>query len=81
MAYSEKRRFIAGAVCPKCSTMDTLVVYRLEERDYRECVSCGFREEMHFKHQVRELDTRVNTSADEKREQVQVVKILPDAKH
>jgi uncharacterized metal-binding protein (TIGR02443 family) len=81
MAYSEKRRFIAGAVCPKCSTMDTLVVYRLEERDYRECVSCGFREEMHFKPQVRELDTRVNTSADEKREQVQVVKILPDAKH
>ncbi len=79
MAYSEKRRFIAGAVCPRCSTMDSLVVYRVEERDYRECVSCGFQEEMHFKAQVRELDTRVNASAEDKREQVQVVKILPGA--
>lgn len=34
------RRFIAGAVCPRCSAMDTIVVDR--ESDLRECVSCGF---------------------------------------
>jgi uncharacterized protein len=34
------RRFIAGAVCPRCSAMDTIVVDR--ETDLRECVACGF---------------------------------------
>lgn len=37
---SPKRRFIAGAVCPRCSAMDTIVVDR--ESDLRECVACGF---------------------------------------
>lgn len=79
MAYSEKRRFVAGAVCPRCSEMDKLVVYRAAEKDFRECVSCGFKEEMHFQPVTQELETRVNTSAEEKREQLQVVKILsPD---
>lgn len=77
MAYSQKRRFVAGAVCPRCSEMDKLVVYNESSKDYRECVSCGYKEEMHFKPAARELDTRVNISEDEKKEQVQVVKILP----
>ncbi|MEQ9465389.1 MAG: YheV family putative metal-binding protein [Haliea sp.] len=34
------RRFIAGAVCPRCSAMDTIVVDR--DTDLRECVACGF---------------------------------------
>jgi uncharacterized metal-binding protein (TIGR02443 family) len=34
------RRFIAGAVCPRCSAMDTILVDR--ETDLRECVACGF---------------------------------------
>lgn len=77
MAYSEKRRFVAGAVCPRCSELDKLVVYNESGKDFRECVGCGFKEEMHFKPVARELETRVNTPAEEKREQVQVVKILP----
>ena len=77
MAYSEKRRFVAGAVCPRCSEMDKLVVYNEDGKDYRECVNCGYKEEMHFKTVARELETRVNTTEEEKQEQVQVVKILP----
>lgn len=77
MAYSTKRRFVAGAVCPRCSEIDKLVVYSENEKDFRECVGCGFKEEMHFKPVARELETRVNTPDEEKRAQVQVVKILP----
>lgn len=77
MAYSVKRRFIAGAVCPRCSELDKLVVYNEDARDYRECVSCGYKEEMHFPPVTHELETRVNVSAEAKQEQVQVIKILP----
>lgn len=41
------KRFIAGAVCPSCGTMDSVRMFRSEtERDYRECVECGFSDEM-----------------------------------
>lgn len=76
MAYSQKRRFVAGAVCPRCSAMDKLVVYNEDGKDYRECVSCGYKDEMRFAGTTRELTTRVNVSETEKKEQVQVVKIL-----
>lgn len=77
MAYSKVRRFVAGAVCPRCSEMDKLVVFNEEEKDYRECVACGYKEEMHFKSVARELETRVNQTEDDKKNQVQVVTILP----
>lgn len=38
-----KRRFIAGAVCPRCSKMDKMVIEL--ESDARRCISCGFTEE------------------------------------
>lgn len=76
MAYSTKRRFVAGAVCPRCSEMDKLVVYHEDGKDFRECVSCGYKDEMRFQAQSRELETRVNTSEAEKKSQVNVVKIL-----
>ena len=37
-----RRRFIAGAVCPRCARMDKIVVDLAT--DQRECVSCGFSE-------------------------------------
>ena len=77
MAYSTTRRFVAGAVCPRCSEMDKLVVYNQEGKDYRECVACGYKEEMHFKPVARELETRVNQSEDDKKDAVQVINILP----
>jgi uncharacterized metal-binding protein (TIGR02443 family) len=77
MAYSTKRRFVAGAVCPRCSEMDKLVVFNEEGKDYRECVACGYKEEMRFKPVARELETRVNQSEEEKRDAVQIINILP----
>lgn len=76
MAYSTKRRFVAGAVCPRCSAMDKLVVYSEEGKDYRECVACGFKDEMRFTPQVRELDTRVNQDADSQAAEVSTIKII-----
>lgn len=78
-----KKRFIAGAVCPKCSVMDRIVMYRKQDVDYRECVECGFSDEMRFKPISRELETRVNVSEDVEKKQTEVVKILdmPKRKH
>lgn len=76
MAYSTKRRFMAGAVCPRCSTMDSIVVYNLDGKDFRECVSCDFKEEMRLNIATSELETRVNHS-DEQKDDVQVINILP----
>ncbi|WP_049631230.1 YheV family putative zinc ribbon protein [Cellvibrio sp. pealriver] len=80
MAYSTKRRFVAGAVCPRCSEMDKLVVFNEEGKDYRECVACGYKEEMRFKPVARELETRVNQTEEDKRDAVQVINILPFSK-
>ena len=37
-----RRRFIAGAVCPRCALADKIVVDL--DTDRRECVACGFAE-------------------------------------
>jgi len=39
---SRRRRFIAGAVCPRCAQMDKILVDL--DTDQRECVACGFNE-------------------------------------
>jgi len=42
-APKRPRRFIAGAVCPKCSEMDRIVMYTNNDGDeVRECISCGY---------------------------------------
>jgi len=43
---SIQKRFIAGVVCPRCGEMDTVRMYRDEEREYRECVKCGFEDSL-----------------------------------
>ena len=35
-----KKQFIAGAVCPQCSTMDSLVLYADEQSI--SCIECNF---------------------------------------
>lgn len=40
-----QKRFIAGAVCPKCQLMDKIVVYSLAGKEFAECVHCHFRQE------------------------------------
>lgn len=45
--FKSNKRFIAGAVCPKCSEMDKLVMYANEDgRETRECVACGYKDTM-----------------------------------
>ncbi|MCM2678390.1 YheV family putative zinc ribbon protein [Echinimonas agarilytica] len=36
-----KRRFIAGATCPKCNAQDTLALVATDDSSYVECVDCG----------------------------------------
>lgn len=57
---SVKRRFIAGAVCPRCAVMDRIVMFQEEGDQYRECVSCGFREKLVTDDAPREPETRIS---------------------
>ena len=55
-----KKRFIAGAVCPKCSAMDRLVMFEQGGATVRECVECGFTDTQQDLETQAELETRVN---------------------
>lgn len=74
-----KRRFIAGAVCPQCAEQDTLVNYHDQDTQYRECVECGFKDEIKFKPRVGELNTRVNKPFQAKPmpATAEVIKLVP----
>lgn len=36
-----KKRFIAGAICPKCKAMDTMALTKENSVEKVTCVSCG----------------------------------------
>ncbi|RNL66403.1 YheV family putative zinc ribbon protein [Zhongshania marina] len=57
-----QRRFIAGAVCPKCAEMDKTVMYRVSDvEQIRECVRCEFKESIRDDTgKIEEPTTRVN---------------------
>lgn len=61
MLKPSKRRFIAGAVCPRCSGMDKIAIDL--DADVRFCVSCGFREARPSDPGAQELGTRVSRAA------------------
>ena len=77
-----KRRFIAGAQCPKCEQVDKVVMFDTEDgKRWRECVSCGFKDELIEQDTPQEMTTRVNQNklGDEKlphETEVQVVNLL-----
>ncbi len=56
-----RRRFIAGAVCPRCGTMDRIIVDM--DTQTRECVACDFVEARPGDSAVQELPTRVSRAA------------------
>ena len=66
---SARRRFIAGAVCPRCARMDKIVVDL--DTDHRECVACGYTEQRPGQERpgqensvpITELPTRVSRPA------------------
>jgi uncharacterized protein len=39
-----KRRFIAGAKCPKCQALDRVVMLTSGENEWIECIDCGYNE-------------------------------------
>lgn len=89
---SSRRRFIAGAVCPRCARMDKIVVNL--DTDRRECVACGFSEDRPDSGTggnarsspagaMKELPTRVSRAAARRVDTpAEPVKLLaPDARH
>ena len=50
MKTRRKKRFIAGAVCPACGKMDTMMLYMEHGVEKVTCVDCG--------------DTQVQTQAE-----------------
>ncbi len=39
-----KRRFIAGAKCPKCEAMDRIVMLTSGDVEWIECIECSYSE-------------------------------------
>jgi uncharacterized metal-binding protein (TIGR02443 family) len=75
------KRFIAGAVCPRCGEMDRLVSYEQDGKTVRECVACDFSETLVAQVEKSEMKTRVNHIPEEDvEEQVTAVKILDPGK-
>ncbi len=57
------KRFIAGAVCPRCAEMDKIMMFTDDHGEQvRECVACGFTDAMSDQEQpaAPEIETRVN---------------------
>lgn len=61
----ETRRFIAGAICPQCKALDKIVLHRKGEQQQRECVACGFKDDLQELGAAPELTTRVTPQSDE----------------
>lgn len=62
------KRFIAGAVCPRCAKMDKIMMFTDDAGEQvRECVECGFTDAMSDAEQPAnpELETRVNQRGNE----------------
>lgn len=77
------KRFIAGAVCPACSEMDTLKMWSEEDVPHRECVACGYSDTLNAQGQSipRELGTRVNKAEPKPAQpKVQTVQFFPNPK-
>ena len=72
----QKRRFIAGAVCPRCSEMDKMVIFGNDEGLFRECISCGYKDKQE-EAPTAELETRVNYSPKPEPEDVVALKFFP----
>ena len=70
------KRFIAGAVCPRCAAMDTIFVYKKDSGDVRACADCDFEEVAQFESSQRELPTRVNQTVDETVVEIQTITII-----
>jgi len=69
----KNKRFIAGAVCPKCGEVDKVFTYEKVTKKFRACTRCDFHEEMRFEQHRQELPTRVNDLSKTEAEPVTVI--------
>lgn len=81
-----QKRFIAGAICPRCAEMDRIRSWEQNGIRYRECVSCDFFEQLPIEEETPpELETRIGQSREEPTSQsddLQTVRILdPGQRH
>lgn len=72
----KNKRFIAGAQCPSCKEIDKIFTYELNDKKFRACVRCEFEEEMRLEVPPPEIGTRVNRTMDERKEEVQPVRLM-----
>ncbi|WP_369600552.1 YheV family putative metal-binding protein [Hahella sp. SMD15-11] len=77
MSTPRKRRFIAGAVCPRCGVMDRIVVDEKEGKPVRECIACGFFEKMPEEAEVAAPETRVTRPVPKPAPDVQPIRFFP----
>ncbi|MCE3028396.1 YheV family putative zinc ribbon protein [Salinicola sp. DM10] len=80
------KRFIAGAICPRCAAMDRIRSWEQNGIRYRDCVSCDFFEQLPVEESAQdELPTRVNQPRETQkpaREEISTVKIIdPGTRH
>lgn len=62
------KRFIAGAVCPRCSEMDKLVMFLdADQQQVRECVRCGYQDVMTDNGPVQSTSSEVTTRVNQPR--------------
>lgn len=69
------KRFIAGAVCPRCGQMDKLRAWQEDRVQHRECVECDFTDTMSLD-LPEELPTRVNQTQPDPKDEIQIVKLI-----
>lgn len=74
------KRFIAGAICPRCAAMDRVRTWEQNGIRYRDCVNCDFFEQLAIEDEgTEELATRVNRKREAERpasEEISPVRIL-----
>lgn len=75
------KRFIAGAVCPACESMDSVRMWGEDGVQHRECVSCGYGDTLDERGNSipRELPTRVTVQPAAK-PAAQTVQFFPNPK-
>ncbi|GAB5380067.1 MAG: YheV family putative zinc ribbon protein [Aliiglaciecola sp.] len=44
MTNRKRKRFVAGAICPKCKALDTIMLYFENNVEKLQCVQCDYQE-------------------------------------
>ena len=79
-----KKRFIAGAICPHCSALDTITMWSVDDMAHRECVACQYQDKLNAQGQAIPVEpvTRVSFTAKiEPDPKVRVAHFYPNPKH